>query len=465
MFVSSINHILQKVLGRTIPFLHIGSFLIAFCFVGEVCAQTEYHWSYPECSGTVNNICTFDDRTLVVNAILCQEEDIAYEVNVVALEEGVEVAETSFDSTRLLFSFAEDDRVNLILRTTDALQMVSLNTQLEEVGVYDLELPYSAHIFNAIKLEAGYLVNSLSGSLVSFTVYNEAMEVIDSHTMPEPTLAFPSKLTFAELLNNGKVLVSLFCDRTIYLDLNDLETSQWLPVEIGCLYLSVMVYSPQNDGTFAVMNSVPPYSGELDEIHLIILDENGQTSSFFSFGTDQDIWAGAAEIQVNTINYSALTRVTTQTVDSADFAFYRTDLEGNLYFSYEHHTPDRWEYAPYLTETSEGFWLYSSDRHNDAELLDAFALYIPKTMVTIQEPNLKAEDPFLVEVMNGQVHVSHSNNEVFEAMLFDLQGRQLFREEGSSIAFQTTSLPTGVYVLSCKSGNAVFTKKIALLRE
>jgi hypothetical protein len=457
----------QKGLVHNFQSIWLLIFFFGICiFTSHLQAQTEYHWTYPECSATIDNICAFEDRTLIINAIWCQEEEIEYQVNVVALESGVEVAEMSYDSTRLLFSFAEDDLVNLILRTADALQMVSLNTQLEEVAVHDLGLPYTAHIFSAVKLESGYLINSLSGSLVSFTVYSETFEVIDSHTMPEPTLAFPSKLTFAELLENGKVLVSLFCDRTIYLDLDNLENSQWLSVLANnCMYLSTMVYNPDFGGTFCAMTSMNGDNSDLDEIWMIFHDEAGTTSSYFTLATDQNLWAGASEIQENTVNYSALTRVITQTVDSADFAFYRTDLEGNLYFSYEHHTPDRWEYAPYLTETSEGFWLYSSDRANDEESLDAFGLYIPKSIVAVEESEIDFADQFVVNMLHGTVSVNHPQQESFEAILYDLQGRQLFREKGSSIAFQTTSLPAGVYVLSCKSGNAVFTKKIALLRE
>lgn len=426
-------------------------------------AQTEYHWSYPECNSTVDNICVFEDRTLVINAIWCEGEDIDYQVHLVALESGVEVTETNYESTQLLFSFAGDDQVNLIMRTADALQMVSLNPQLEEVAVHDLGLPYSAHIFNAIKLETGFLITSLSGSLVSFTVYNDAFEVIDSHTMLDPTLAYPSKLTFAELLENGEVLVSLNCERTIYLDLDDLANSQWLSVLANnCMYWSVMVFNPDFGGSICSMTTLVGENSDLDEIWMVFHDEVGTTSSFFSIATDRDLWAGAAEIQATSINYSALSRVVGEPEESSDFAFYRTDLEGYLYFSYEHLTPDRLEYGPYLTETSEGFWLYSSDRAYDAELLDAFALYIPKTMVSVEEQEAGAQNLFSVEIRKGQIQVSHSNNEPFEVMLYDLHGRQLYDQTTAFHKINTHTFPPSIYVLKCAHGSGELSRKIVV---
>jgi len=445
---------------------HSIQFLLSFflfCISATACfSQTEFSKTFETCDGNIHSIQSFDGETRAVIMYEWCSPDNTLQRTHISLVVGVEEMTTLAISGGIpIASYMRFNELNVVIIQNDEYTIRTYDSDLNAMNTVELDIPSPSWIFNVLPLDDELFVTSSFSGFTYLSRFEYSGELIEDFQMAGLSAPVERYRTFSRLLNNGNVLLSIDCPRTAYIDLNDVQASEWL--DIGefdnCFGYSVMEFSPIGYGTTNILYSIG--GEENDAITMIFNDETGFLTSFFQIEADTDLSHADAIITENDGVYiSGLRRFPLNGITQWDFVFFHTDMEGNVLYEFNWTSPEYSEYALHIYENDTEFWFYSARELHGSDQLEPYALVIPKNQLLLSVEENKLTSFIDIRLLPNEISIQSLANESITSSLYDLSGRSVVNKEAVNGSINTSNLPSGIYVLKCQSKSEIKTQKI-----
>jgi len=415
----------------------------------ESAAQNLFTWESEGCLPLVENLVQINNSQFSVIRNYCPDELITMSTQLKKLQNDVEVQALELDGFQPVGSHAVDNNLRLILKSDLGYEVKDFNGNLEEVNGFDLPFNALTHFIQLVEHPGGLFAVTVMNNQAVFTLMTDTGILVEQLVMEGQSLAYPAYQTFAQLIDDTTVLISLHCDLTSYVDLTDLQNATWLDGDgNGCFWPDIMRFNT-NTQTFVNLTTATG-------VTIVFHNSNGDVIEWFSFGDALNIGGTDVIIAENNEIY-LLTLMETQQPWSTeilrDFAFYLLNDEGELLNEFILPTEDYSEYAVRMTETDDSFWIYGIRSEYESMERQAFVYRLSKDVVFtgIEETHQESSD-FSLQQTPSELVVQHVNRTTFTASVYSLSGQLVGQASGKEVSLPLGNYPPGIYILVCDDG-------------
>lgn len=421
-------------------------FLLLSAGYFNLSAQNLFIWESEGCLPLVENVVEINNSQFSVIRNYCpDDESITMSTQLKKLQNDVEVQALELDGFQPVGSHVVNDHLRLVLKSDMGYEVKDFNSAFDEVSSFDLPFNALAHFVQLVEHPGGLFAVTVMNNQAVLSLMTDSGILVEQFIMEGQSLAYPSYQTFAQLIDDTTVLVSLHCDRTTYVDLTDLQNATWLDGEgNGCFSLDVMRFNP-NSETFVNFTSSTG-------VTVVFHNSSGDVIDWFNFGDSFNIGGTDAIIAENNEIYLLAVKETEQP-PSTDFAFYILDDEGELLSEFTLPTMDYSEYAVQMSETDDSFWIYGIRSDDETLERQAFVYRLSKDLVFtgVEETHQEASD-FSLQETPSELIVQHLHQTPFAASIYSMSGQLIAQDSGQEISIFTGDYPRGVYILVCDDG-------------
>lgn len=435
-------------------------------FVTNILAQSVFTWDFSPCNSHVLEMIPTNEGWVGCQRISC---DNTFSAHLFRISGDQIVDEQTLEGYNPMLFFSAADGFIFLNRTEEAaVEIVHLNQELQVQAVVDSPLSDATqvHVYNALS-ESGQLYvvyhNNADNTTraAHFTHGGVPLgEVVFEYSAPILPKAFTSIVMQAD----GAIISAIDCAHYLRVNTEDLDASELLLPEVGCLFPSYMVYS-EDHGFFAELahfqlsDNPSFYSGFTlayrDPSNFQITD----VVEIHEEGVHQTPTA-ILELEDGSLLFSVLTQSSTS---HNSFRFLRTDQLGNVLVQNDYNSPGDDFMAHAISRSGDAFAFYGLIREVAlGEQYHGSVLVYPKNEILVSVASHPSGSHLYLEVVNGELLLKGCGEGLCDFEFYNSMGQMVHQVVREGLRCTIPQLNSGIYIVRARCGEASVTTKLFL---